>query len=267
MQSIPDSTAAEVREEVFSGHADDEAPLVEELADRARIPPVEIEHAVADAGDLGQGCNHVVHHHVVERHVNVEGEGHQLEDKGHEGEVGLPAGRLDELHDQDVVDQQRQERDQQLNEQVLGVDAQFGVMFFDKPAVGRVRTDQVEQFLRESMHIFVPLLLLKRNDRGVLWALFLELPVAQVTESFCTEGPVQHDDEDSVRKVHLVGPNDVHTAGQEREEDERQHRSSRKLNEQRRDLKENHGHEDEEDGADEVPSDVGLHELDDGVSK
>lgn len=111
MESVPDSTT-DVREEVFGSHAHNEAPLFQELWYSARIPPVQVKHAVTYARDLGQCCDYIIHNHVVESHVNVESKRHQLKDQGHKGQIGLTTGRLNELHNQDVVHQQSQEGDQ-----------------------------------------------------------------------------------------------------------------------------------------------------------
>ena len=74
MEGVP-GPDAEVGDQPFSAHVNDEAPSVQKLVNGFSIPPVEIEHPVGNLGDFSQGCDHIVHHHVVQYHVYIKRQG------------------------------------------------------------------------------------------------------------------------------------------------------------------------------------------------
>ena len=83
MESMP-ALDAQVGDQPLRGHVDDETPLVQELVDSVGIPPIQVKYSVGDLSHFGQCGDHVVHHHVVEDHVDIESERDELEGQGNE---------------------------------------------------------------------------------------------------------------------------------------------------------------------------------------
>jgi hypothetical protein len=89
-------------EVLISELAHQQTPSIEKLVDGFGIPPVQVVYSFLHLGYLGQGSQDVVHHHVVEGHVDVEGEWDEFKQQGNEGQVTL-AGRFDKFYHQDIV--------------------------------------------------------------------------------------------------------------------------------------------------------------------